>query len=95
MDIDATTSSPQAGPLAFILRLLNDNVHIAGDVVDVGPGTWAIHGTIPVDGEVLVAEFDSYDAARDALAAIETPSMPPGRRTPPADAATQTSIHGR
>ena len=60
-------------PLEFVRRLLDDDVHIAGDVLDVAPGTWALHGTIPVDGEVLVAEFDSYDAARAALAAIDLP----------------------
>ena len=82
MDVDDTTNTKGSGPLAFIRRLLDDDARIAGDVLDIAPGTWAIHATIPVDGAVLVAEFDSYDAARAALAAIAVPSAQPGHGMP-------------
>lgn len=70
MDTDDTIDRGARVELGFIRRLLDDHAHIAGDVLDVAPGTWAIHATIPVDGEVLVAEFTSYDAARHALASV-------------------------
>lgn len=69
MDANDTTHHEHRA-LAFIRRLLDENVQIAGDVVEVGVGTWGLHGVVPVDGEVLVAEFDSYAAAREVLAAI-------------------------
>ena len=36
-------------------------------MVQVGTNLWAIHGFIPVDGDVLMAEFDSYDQATNTL----------------------------
>jgi hypothetical protein len=53
--------------LEFLHELINDNVTIAGDVTEVGSNRWAIHGVIPVDGGVIVAEFDTYDQARIVL----------------------------
>jgi hypothetical protein len=43
---------------------------IAGDVVEVARGTWAIYGDIPVDRDVIMAEFATYDDARTALDAF-------------------------
>lgn len=53
--------------LELLHELINDNVAIEGDVIEVGTNTWAIHGVIPVDGGVLVAEYDTYDHARAVL----------------------------
>jgi hypothetical protein len=47
--------------------LREENLEIAGDVAAVGESSWVIHGIIPVDGEVIVAEFDSYELARSVL----------------------------
>lgn len=47
--------------------LREENLEIAGDVAAVGESSWVIHGVIPVDGEVIVAEFDSYELARSVL----------------------------
>jgi len=47
--------------------LLQDKAMIDCDVIKIGTNTWAIHGDIPLDGEVLMAEFDTYDEARHAL----------------------------
>jgi hypothetical protein len=42
-------------------------VRIAGDVLEVSLGVWAIHGSIPVDGEVILAEFSLLDEAKSVL----------------------------
>jgi hypothetical protein len=41
-------------------------VDIAGDIVAVGE-RWAIHGAVPLEGEVILGEFDTYDEAKEAL----------------------------
>ena len=55
------------GQLMFLHTLLETHAVIAGDVAEIGDGTWAIHGVIPVDGEVIMAEFTTYDQARTVL----------------------------
>jgi hypothetical protein len=49
--------------LEFLRELLAENASIGGDVLEIAKSTWAIHGVIPVDGEVLMAEFETYDEA--------------------------------
>jgi hypothetical protein len=53
--------------LQFLQVLTEENASIAGDVVQVSANLWAIHGFIAVDGDVLMAEFDSYDEATNVL----------------------------
>ena len=53
--------------LQFLRELADASARIAGDVARIGDHAWAIHGVIPVDGEVMLAEFDSYDEARVVL----------------------------
>jgi hypothetical protein len=53
--------------LQLLRVLLQDKGTIDCDVLEIATGTWAIHGDIPLDGEVLMAEFDTYDEARHAL----------------------------
>jgi hypothetical protein len=58
--------SPDKHPereLEFLRELLVENALVAGDVLEIGRDTWAIHGVIPVDGEDLMAEFETYDEA--------------------------------
>ena len=45
--------------LQLLQELIEEHATIAGDVIEVGTGTWAIHGSIAVDGEVLIAEYDT------------------------------------
>ena len=62
--------SPDKHPgrqLEFLRQLLLTSATIGGDVVEIGKDTWAIHGVIPVDGEVLMAEFDTYGEASHVL----------------------------
>jgi hypothetical protein len=50
--------------------IVDENVRVERDPIPIGDHTWAIHGSIPVDGDVLVAKFDSRDDADAALARI-------------------------
>ena len=52
-------------------RLL-EQAAVAGDIVEIDPNTWAIHGSIPVDGEVILAEFDRLENARAALTQLSS-----------------------
>ena len=70
--MNETRSGQTDRQLRFIEELLNENVLIAGDVAEIGTHTWAIHGVIPVDGDVIVAEFDTYSEARVVLDTIST-----------------------
>ena len=53
--------------LVFLQGMIEEHATIAGDIIEVDPDTWAIHGSIAVDGEVLLAEYDTPDQARIAL----------------------------
>ena len=53
--------------LQFLRDLIEENAAIAGDVLQIRGNLWAIHGYIPVDCDVLMAEFDSYDQAANTL----------------------------
>ena len=53
--------------LQFLRDLVEENASIAGDVLQIGDNLWAIHGYIPVDCDVLLAEFDSYHQAANTL----------------------------
>lgn len=55
-------------------EILELRARVSGDIFEVDPHTWAIHGFIPVDGEVILAEFDSPQTAQfilDQLAETE------------------------
>ena len=51
-------------------QLIDQRVRVAGDVLEVSVGVWAIHGSIPVDGEVILAEFSLLDEARSVLSEL-------------------------
>jgi hypothetical protein len=73
--------------LQLLRGLLEDNGAVECDVLKIGTDTWAIHGVIPVDGEVLMAEYDSYEAARHALDEVlgEREGQPTSARRPRRD----------
>jgi hypothetical protein len=60
--------------------LIQQHVQVSCDVVPIDEHTWAIHGSIAVDGEVILAEFDDRDHA--ALAAQEIALSTLERGTP-------------
>ncbi len=53
--------------LLFLEELVEEHATVAGDVVEIDTHTWAIHGSIAVDGDVIMAEFDTQDEARAVL----------------------------
>ena len=67
---------PAATPTqpAFLEELVEEHATVAGDVIEIDAHTWAIHGSIAMDGDVIMAEYDSEEHARivlDELAAEE------------------------
>ena len=62
--------------LQFLLELLDDNAYIDGDVLEISADTWAIHGQIAVEGEILMAEFGTYDQARKMLDRVRRTALP-------------------
>jgi hypothetical protein len=56
--------------LQFLRDLVEEYASIAGDVLQIGDNLWAIHGYVPVDCDVVMAEFDSYDQAAITLEQI-------------------------
>jgi hypothetical protein len=51
----------------FLEELVQEHATIAGDVIEIDAHTWAIHGFIAVDGDVIMAEYDTEEHARIAL----------------------------
>ena len=47
--------------------LIDEHVRFHYDIVPIDDQTWAIHGWIAVDGEVILAEFTTPDLAWSAL----------------------------
>jgi hypothetical protein len=68
-----TDLTPAEQKLQFLRELEQECAWIAGDILQVASGLWAVHGVIPVDGDVLMAEFDSYAEARRTLDALSPP----------------------
>lgn len=58
--------------LAFLQELIEENATIDGDITEIDAHTFAIHGVIGVDGEVLMAEYQTYDQARVVLDNLPT-----------------------
>jgi len=47
------------------------NEHVEAEGLDrINDGTWAVYGSTPVDGEVLVAEFNNRAEAESSLEQI-------------------------
>ena len=51
----------------IVQALIDQHVRVARDIVPIDNDTWAIHGLIAVDGEVIMAEFTDM---REAQAAV-------------------------
>jgi hypothetical protein len=47
--------------------LMDEHVHVSCQLVPIDEQTWAIRGSIAVDGDVILAEFDNPDDAELAL----------------------------
>ncbi len=74
-DLKATTHQPGEHPdrqLQFLQELVAEHATISGDIIEVGTHSWAIHGSIAVDGEVIMAEYDTPDQARRVLSKLSS-----------------------
>jgi hypothetical protein len=56
--------------MQFLEELVESHATVAGDIVQIGMRAWAIHGWIPVDGEVLVARYESAEEATLVLSRL-------------------------
>jgi hypothetical protein len=54
----------------IVAALIDEHVHVSCQLEPVDEHTWAIHGSIAVDGEVILAEFDNPEDAEIAVEAI-------------------------
>jgi hypothetical protein len=64
-----TEPDPQ---VRFFEELVEEHATIAGDVFEIDAHTWAIHGSIAIDGDVIMAEYDSEERARTVLGGLPT-----------------------
>ncbi len=71
---------PDLVVLATLIELARQ---IHGEVVQISEDTWAIHGFIPYDGDIIVAEFHERALADELLQLI------------PSDATASDSTHGQ
>ena len=75
-------------PEMLIDSILPLHPRLGQDLFHMDTDVWVIHGYIPVDGEVILAEFDHRETARaalDQLAAAQevSRSRPLGSVSPP------------
>jgi hypothetical protein len=74
---DQVAASPHELPASarqVVQVLLDEHVHASCELVPIDEHTWAIHGSIAYEGEVILAEFDNRDDAElaaEELAASE------------------------
>jgi hypothetical protein len=50
-----------------VQELIDEHFPFDCNVLAIDPHTWAIHGSIPVDGDVILAEFHKKEDAELAL----------------------------
>jgi hypothetical protein len=64
-----TETSDQRGgrPAALIDAILHEHPRLDYDLFQIDAHIWAIYGYIPVDGEVILAEFDRRETANAVL----------------------------
>ena len=49
----------KASDLRAVEALIDEHFPFDCDVIPIDSHTWAIHGSIPVDGDVILAEFNN------------------------------------
>lgn len=54
----------------LIDSILDQHPRLDQDLFQMDLQVWAVHGYIPVDGEVILAEFDHRETARAFLAQL-------------------------
>jgi hypothetical protein len=56
--------------LRVVEELIDEHVRVHRNLIQIDDQTWAIHGIIAVDGEVIMAEFSTRIVAEIALERI-------------------------
>ena len=67
MSSDGTDDARNKPTVEIVQALIDQHARVARDIVPIDNDTWAIHGLIAVDGEVIMAEFTDM---REAEAAV-------------------------
>ncbi len=71
------TSHLDEPDLVVLATLLELARQIDGEVVQISEDTWAIHGCVPYDGDIIVAEFHERAVAHEMLQLIPPePALP-------------------
>jgi hypothetical protein len=60
-------SRPREAELAIVAELIDEHVGFDCTLIQLDAQTWAIHGSIAVDGESILAEFSTQAEAEAAL----------------------------
>jgi hypothetical protein len=63
-----------------VQELVDEHVHVSCQLVAIDEQTWAIRGSIAVDGEVILAEFDNRTDAQTALEQLAAAEQDPTTR---------------
>jgi hypothetical protein len=61
-----------------VRTLIEEHVQVSCQLLPIDEHTWAVHGSIAVDGEVILAEFDDRDDAELAVEEIAGSSIEEG-----------------
>jgi hypothetical protein len=64
---DGASDSPNQDQQRILAEFLAEHATVDGDIAEIGSDAWVIHGHIPVDGDVIMAEFGSFEEASAAL----------------------------
>ena len=70
--------------LGIVEELIDEHFRVDCTLIQIDAETWAIHGTIAVDGNVILAEFSNQQDAQTAieqLSAAEHRAADPSRRS--------------
>jgi hypothetical protein len=69
MSTNATSDDGEQpdGQLLFLEELVHEGASVSGDVLEIDSETFAIYGSIAVDGDVIMAEYGTESLARKVL----------------------------
>jgi hypothetical protein len=67
---DGASDSPNQDQQKILAESLAEDAEVAGDIAEIGSDAWVIHGHIPVDGEVIMADYGSFEEASAALGSL-------------------------
>ena len=59
-------------------ELLEEHASLDGDVLEIRMDIWALHGVFPFAGQVLMAQFETYDQAKQVLDQVRGGMRPRG-----------------